>query len=164
MERLLMSGLTGSFEKDGILTPIQQLELERLQNQTAAKIINKLNALDSDSKFPMVAMATGFGKGRIIHKVIAETKKKRPNARILLIAGTKNILVEQTHVSLNEHQERDYFIVESDNDIEDDRYEIESELIDPSFSYKTGQYKSGADVEITTIQKIQIDALKKWYS
>ncbi len=160
MERLLMSGLTGSFEKDGILTPIQQLELERLQNQTAAKIINKLNALDSDSKFPMVAMATGFGKGRIIHKVIAETKKKRPNARILLIAGTKNILVEQTHVSLNEHQERDYFIVESDNDIEDDRYEIESELIDPSFSYKTGQYKSGADVEITTIQKIQIDALK----
>lgn len=159
-------GLTGNPEKDGYLTIEQQRELESIQDRTATSLLDAL-AQRTDELWPMAAMATGIGKGRIIHKVISETKRQNPKARILVIAGTKQSLVQQTHESLASHQERDlensndtenhYIDSEDDDELVTETLEVGDDIFtEQTLLYTTGAYgEEGVDVEATTIQKIQ---------
>lgn len=159
-------GLTGNPERDGYLTIEQQRELESIQDRTAASLLDALTNR-TDKLFPMAAMATGIGKGRIIHKVIAETKRQNPKAKILVIAGTKQSLVQQTHQSLASHQEMDlenlnnsedsYIDSEDDDELIPETLDIGDDLFtEQTLLYTTGTYgQENVDVEAVTIQKIQ---------
>src|SRR6185437_2761944 len=50
-------------------------------------------------------MATGIGKGRIIHLTLERQFRIKPNSKVLVVAGTKNILVSQTHRALSDYQQ-----------------------------------------------------------
>ncbi len=79
-------GLTGIVGKDGVLSPEKQQRLDTLQSQTAIGVMDRLLMERKPGDFfPLVHMATGIGKGRIIHKAIEEQKRLKPDSRILVL-------------------------------------------------------------------------------
>ncbi len=142
----VLPGLTGS-EGDGVLTPEQQEYLDKMQEDTALKIHIMLETIKQGDKYPLVAMATGIGKGRIIHKVIQDELLFNPQSRILVIAGTKSILVEQTTGALKGY-------IESEND-DNQENNVELSEEDELEGYSIGKIGSSSQVEVTTIQGIQ---------
>lgn len=96
---------TKAESKDGYLTPEQQKALNLLQEKVKTSVIQYLDQKQTRDLSPLVAMATGIGKGRIIHLLIEEQMRKKPGSKVLLIVGTKNILVKQSHAKLSEYQQ-----------------------------------------------------------
>ncbi|MHB8362353.1 MAG: DEAD/DEAH box helicase [Patescibacteria group bacterium] len=142
----VLPGLTGS-EDDGVLTPEQQEYLDRTQEDTALNIHTMLETIKQGDKYPLVAMATGIGKGRIIHKVIQDELLFNPQSRILVIAGTKSMLVEQTRGALKGY-------IESEND-DNQENNVDLSEEDELEGYSIGKIGSPSQVEVTTIQGIQ---------
>lgn len=128
-------GLTGIVGVDGILTNEQQAFLNRLQEETADEALTSLDMLKPGDPFPMIAMATGIGKSKIIHRVIERELRRKPDEKIVVVAGTKISLVDQTHQSLSGYISA-----------EDDEHLI-SETLDPEENPLAGQrsrkYKTG---------------------
>lgn len=155
--RVEMYGLTGVVGQDGLLTPEQQLLLNHIQRVAANACHVYLESRKPEEPFPMIAMATGIGKSKVIHEVIAKQKATKPDSKILVIAGTKLILVEQTEELLRSYQQTN----SSQNGTETDRNtqdEIDtSALGQESFlGYSIGRYGNQAvDVQISTMQTVQ---------
>lgn len=152
-----MFGFTGLVGRDGILSLEQRVLLGGIQQDAAEAVEAYFETMKSSDKFPMIAMATGIGKGNIIHRVIEEEFRKNPTAKVLIVAGTKNILVNQTHTSLSGYQ-----AAEDINDLTDETADIKDELSllseNSSILYKTGAYGDpNANVHVATIQKIQAE-------
>lgn len=161
----IIYGFTGEVGRDGILSPDQQLVLDRKQHEAAQTILGRLNQRQEGELFPAAVMATGIGKTRVEHEVIESWRRKNPQAKILFIAGTKVTLVGQTRAALTAYQQsingggNDY--IESE-DLEKDRQETEDvedvlqiEQEDLPF-YRVGRFKDkDADVRIATIQTVQ---------
>ncbi len=148
-----LHGLTGTFGRDGILTAEQQTILDKLQNETADKCMESLNSLKPGDKFPLAAMATGIGKGRIIHEVIRRQKEFKPDSKVLVIAGTKNVLVVQTQKSLTGYQEE--YVDAEDLDIETVDVSEPLEEKEELKGYSVGRFGDfDKDVQVATIQTI----------
>ncbi len=156
-------GLTGVVGKDGVLTLEKQQRLDSLQSQTAVGAMDHLSRRKPEDNFPLVHMATGIGKGKIIHMAIEKQRKLKPDSRILVIVGTKNVLLGQTHDALAGYQTGSVtngngaFVESEDSD--DENLEIdESELERDEFKgYTVGKYgqrKAKVDVELATIQMV----------
>ncbi len=149
-------GLTGVIGKDGLLTREQEALLNGLQEQAADHVVDHLNKLQSGDKFPLVAMATGIGKGNIIHRVISKTIDVKPDAKILVIAGTKLMLVAQTQEALQGYQDTYVESEDADISIEEGADDEESELDSESnHAYTVGKYGADTNVQVATIQTLQ---------
>lgn len=83
-------GVTGT-ENDGVLTSKQQRALNDRQALTVIKVKKHWIKYGERSPYPLVAMPTGFGKGRVVSHLIQEKK-----LHTLLVVGTKNILLDQS--------------------------------------------------------------------
>lgn len=157
-------GQTGEVGRDGLLSPEQLLQLEKIQENAANSVFKKIQDLQKGDLYPTVAMATGIGKGRIIHKVIEKQLRHKPDSKILVIAGTKLELVKQTHVALAEHSRRSQ-ITETEEYFESEDSDLQTEgeavsLNGGSLLYTTGQYRSNANIQVTTMQTIQSEQQK----
>ncbi len=162
--------MTSQTEQNGALSPEKAHELDEIQEKAARKSKDFLNARNADDPFPLVAMATGIGKGRIIHKLIEEQVRDNQDSRILVIVGTKLALVGQTREALEGYnlasstpREQDYTESEETDRTTDDTEEIDlSELQESSFLYRIADYKrrnaSDANVHAATIQTIQSES------
>lgn len=157
-------GQTGEVGKDGLLTPEQSEILNRLQEKAAVASIDYLDRMTDDQEYPLVAMATGIGKGNIIHRVIEKQMRRKPDSKVLLIAGTKLTLVRQTHEALSGYQQQnkedvfDYVESEEDDEIINETMSAENDPLEDqkSFLYKTGKLgQEDANVHVATIQGIQ---------
>jgi superfamily II DNA or RNA helicase len=84
-------GVTGS-SSDGVLTPKQQFELDCRQEEAAERIRAHWRGPHAKEAHPMVALPTGFGKGRIVHKLLPDNRKEK----VLVIVGGLNLLLQQT--------------------------------------------------------------------
>ncbi|MBI4028906.1 MAG: DEAD/DEAH box helicase family protein [Candidatus Blackburnbacteria bacterium] len=138
-------GLTGIYGRDGVLTFEQQKSLDALQQEAANACLRRLAERGEGDYFPMVAMATGIGKGKIIHEVIRRQFQDKLDSKILVVAGTKLVLVEQTAEALNRYQ---------DNGVD----EVDQTTIDPEdfLGYSIGKYcDETVDIQVATIQTIQ---------
>lgn len=150
-------GLTGEVGRDGLLSLEQQSLLNHIQRVAANACHVYLESRKPREPFPMVAMATGIGKSKVIHEVIATQKAIKPDSKILVIAGTKLILVDQTEELLQSYQQANSY----QNGIEIDV--VNQDQIDPfaldqeSFlGYSVGRYGDQAvEVQIVTMQTIQ---------
>ncbi len=89
-------GFTGLVGIDGILSPEQKAYLDDRQQAATTKSLEYLDNRKEDELFPMINWSTGLGKGRIIYSLIRDKLATNPTAKILIIAGTKNVLVDQT--------------------------------------------------------------------
>ncbi|MBI4096434.1 MAG: DEAD/DEAH box helicase family protein [Candidatus Levybacteria bacterium] len=146
-------GFTGEAGKDGLLTPEQQQLRNHIQEETANTCIDYLDQRKEGDPFPMAAMATGFGKGNVIHRIIEKQMRRDRHSKVLLIAGTKTTLVEQSHEALEGYMESE----------DDDRLTSETTSIDENplvdekpFLYKTGELgDKNSNVHIATIQTVQ---------
>jgi type I site-specific restriction endonuclease len=103
-------------------------------------------------------MATGIGKGNIIHRLCEKQMRSKPDSKILIIAGTKVTFVSQTHEALAGYQAQNdrYISAEDDKDlVEETTAPGYNPLTEQrSLLYKTGNYgQAGVDVEIATVQK-----------
>lgn len=158
-------GQTGQVGKDGLLTTEQQALLNRIQEKAARNSFMYLSAMKDEDSSPMVAMATGIGKGRIIHKVIERQMRQKPESKVLVIAGTKLVLVKQTHQALRQYQEittngngSAYVESEEDDKVNSATASIGDNPLEgqQSFLYSTGRLRQqDANVHIATIQSIQ---------
>jgi len=174
----IIYGQTGTVGKDGLLTPEQQSLLGDIQQRAAEKCYTAVLERQPDQLFPMVGMATGIGKGNIIHRVIEreiseQMKQKQTNSRILVIAGTKIALVTQTHEALANYQngkangnreqingsgmdiietEETDRLTDETEDTSDFTHELQGER---SFLYRTGKIGSDREVQVATIQTLQ---------
>jgi len=74
-------GLTGDTNVDGILSAEQQEELDSIQTNAANKCLDYLEQYTPEMLCPMVAMATGIGKGKVAHKIIEGKIKKKPDIK-----------------------------------------------------------------------------------
>jgi len=88
-------GVTGSVT-DGILTPEQQQELDARQALVCHNVQKYWDEHGDALPYPLVAMPTGFGKGRVVHRVLQHIKKSFENSQTLLVVGTKNVLLNQS--------------------------------------------------------------------
>ncbi len=86
LEQNEVYGLTGEVGKDGILSPTQRILLDEIQSNAATEALERAVNKNIDGKHPLVAMATGIGKGKIIHLAIDRLKTKKPDAKILVVA------------------------------------------------------------------------------
>lgn len=157
--------MTGTIGVDGVLSVEESILLNRLQEDTARDSLMRLDTRNPGELFPMVAMATGIGKGNIIHRVIESRIRRNPDAKILLIAGTKNVLVTQTHEALLDYQTAgaDYITAEEDDDLVEETTDLENNPLSEknSLLYKTGKIGTkGVNVEIGTIQTVQSKILR----
>ncbi|MDP2638297.1 MAG: DEAD/DEAH box helicase family protein [Candidatus Levybacteria bacterium] len=185
-------GSTGEVGKDGILTVEQQLLLNRIQENVAEKLFASLidikdplrteanqdlraergwekelaRSVKRDDLYPnpMVAMATGIGKGRITHLLLEKQMRQKPDSKVLLIAGTKLILVKQTHGALAGYQKqegsngKEYIESAEEESLTKDTASIEENPLEgeKSFLYKTGKLRQDkANVHVVTIQTLQ---------
>lgn len=165
MEIPKLIGLTGSLDTDGYLSIEQQQELDLIQKNTAKTLLSKLKLHKPGDLFPMANMATGIGKGKIIHELISAVKRQNPGAKILKIAGTKSSLVEQSHESLRGYQKNEsqnYIEAEDEDRLMEETTDIDEDLmVNQTVLYKTGKYgEPGVDVEIETIQKVVSESRK----
>ena len=92
-------GVTGDREVDGILTALEQAALEASQ-QEAYESVLAFWAMKGSKKPPLVIKPTGYGKGRVIDKLIHRIASFDRTSKTLLIVGTKDVLVEQNQESL----------------------------------------------------------------
>jgi len=155
---------------DGILSIEKSAELDALQEVAAEDTLNFLDVRTPEDQFPLIAMATGIGKGRIIHKIIEKRVRRNPSAKILVIAGTKLTLVDQTQSALQGYLEEsdgiehDWVNSEFDDELNEITEDVSEENIERSFLYSTVDYKqrkeSEANVHVGTIQTIQSDSGK----
>lgn len=161
-ERRPIYGLTGVIGRDGVLTPEKQQRLDQLQFEATVGVMDRISRIQPGDKYPLVHMATGIGKGKIIHEVIRKQKELKPDSRILVIVGTKNVLLKQTHKALSDYQRgvvskggNGTYVESEDSDnenLEIDESEIER---DEFRGYTVGKYgQKGVDVELATIQRI----------
>lgn len=165
MERQIIYGRTGEIGKDGLLTPDQQEQLNKIQAKAAAHLTAYFDNKEADDPlFPMAAMATGIGKGNIIHRVIEQQVKTKPDSKILIIAGTKLVLVKQTHEALSGYQKQtqqdafDYVESEEDDKLIDETTSTENNPLEDqkSFLYRTGRLgQKDTNVHVATIQSVQ---------
>ncbi len=163
----IIHGKTGS-AMDGILAPEQRATLDAIQREAAQFSFDYLDTKAPDDLFPEIGMATGIGKGKIIHHVIEEQIRRNPHSRILLVAGTKVILVKQTHKALSGYQALlgngfDYIESEDDDDLIEETTTLENPLEDQrSIFYRTGAiYDPDANVHVATIQTVQSEIRKE---
>lgn len=116
----------------------------------------------------MIGMATGIGKGRIVHLTIEKQMRQKPDSKVLIIVGTKVVLVKQTHDALAKYQtvpngDTDYIESEDDEEIVDETTSTDENPLDgqKSFLYKTGRFgQTDANVEVATIQTVQSEMAK----
>ena len=163
----IVYGSTGEIGKDGFLTFEQQILLNGIQEGAATTGMDYLSRIESNDLYPMVAMATGIGKGRIVHLALERQMRAKPDSKVLIIAGTKVVLVDQTHEALSGYQqgggndrqstfveaEEDEVLVEETEDTEEEEKELGDEK---SFLYTLGKYgKADTNVQIATIQTVQ---------
>lgn len=156
-------GSTGEIGRDGFLTPDHYMMLNRIQENAANVVFDYFANMEPGEPFLMVAMATGIGKGNIIHRVIERQIKQKPESKVLVIAGTKLVLVKQTHDALAQYQQTtdngfNYIESEDDEELVDETTSIEENLLDAqqSFLYKTGKVgQSDVNVHVATIQTVQ---------
>ncbi len=156
-------GQTGVVGRDGLLTPDQWNTLNGIQESAARACVTYLDTMQPGDKFPMVGMATGIGKGNIIHRIITEQKRRKPDSKILVVAGTKTVLVRQTHAALGGYQASaaeqngiSYIESEDDDVLVDDTLDVDLSSVtgETSFMYKLGKYgQQDVDVQVATIQK-----------
>lgn len=154
-------GQTGKVGKDGLLSVDQQVLLNQLQEKAASITLNYLYSRQPEEPFPMVAMATGIGKGNIIHRVIERTVRENPDAGILVIAGTKIVLVDQTHEALGRYSGQ-YVESENEDELTEDTSSLEENPLseENSFLYRTGSIRQATNVHVATIQTIQSEMAK----
>lgn len=154
LERGTLIGLTGDISKDGILTPEQQEELDRIQQGAAYACMTYLDVMEPSESFPLVAMATGVGKGKIIHELIVRQKALKPDSKILIIVGTRNNLIAQTADALAGYQqEEEEGFMDADEDVELEEMDFEVEGL---AGYTFDKYGNrDVDVQLATFQKIQ---------
>lgn len=153
LERGIPIGLTGDISRDGILSLEQQEELDRLQQGAAFACMNYLEAKLPEEPFPLVAMATGVGKGKIIHELIRRQKDLNPESRILVIVGTKSMLIDQTAEALSQYQQDEEHLVNENEDAELEEMDFEKEEFE---GYTFGKYgRRNIDVQLATFQKVQ---------
>lgn len=158
-------GATGEIGRDGLLSAEQINLLDHIQERAADGVHDYLNSMQRGDPFPLVAMATGFGKGKIIHRVIEKQLRDNPGSQVLVVAGTKHVLVRQTHTSLNGYQQTqpqnyDYRIAEDIDLLSEETTTFDEPEFSEQRSYlfKTGRYDDTdptVNVQIATIQKIQ---------
>jgi len=165
-------GRTGEIGKDGLLTPEQSEVLNRRQEKAAVASIDYLDQMTDDQDYPLVAMATGIGKGNIIHRVIEKQVRRKPDSKVLVIAGTKITLVKQTHEALATYQQQkaigngfDYIFSEEDDEFIPETTTLDSEDNplegETSFLYKTGKITDkDVNVHVATIQTVQSEIQK----
>ena len=175
MEKPRIYGLTGEAGKDGFLSPEQQEVLNRLQEKAAVTCMGYLDQRKEDEEYPLVAMATGIGKGNIIHRVIEKQIRRKPASKVLVIAGTKLVLVKQTHEALTGYQQQaiytytsngfDYIGSEEDDEAIQETTTIDSQENplegETSFLYTTGKIRQkNVNVHVATIQTVQSEMQK----
>ncbi len=142
IERIL--GFTGNPLEDGVLTSEQQSQLDSIQIRAADLCLEYLDNPQTEDSYPLIAMATGIGKGKIIHKIIENQVRNKAESKILLIAGTKIILVDQTHKAL-----AGYIESEDNDEITSETTDIDNvDLNGESFLYNTGKIGSETNVHI----------------
>jgi superfamily II DNA or RNA helicase len=90
------TGVTGT-DSDGILTTEQQHRWDRRQQKSVRAVTNHWKRHGYSTPYPLIAAATGYGKGR----VTAELLKKLKRPKVLLVAGTKHMLAKQSKRSLS---------------------------------------------------------------
>lgn len=167
----LLHGLTGEIGRDGLLTPEQSILLNQMQAETAEATMAYLDARSPEGKFPLVAMATGFGKGKIIHELVRKELERNAQAKILVIAGTKVELSKQTAKALTGYQQgtqsgtifaqeddgEEYVEAEEQEDISNELETIEEAIEEEAMEgYTVGRYgEKDATVEVTTVQRVQ---------
>jgi superfamily II DNA or RNA helicase len=179
----IIYGSTGEIGRDGLLTPELQLRLNQRQERAANIAVTYMDGRSRKDPFPIVAMATGVGKGRIIHLLIEKQLRMKPDSRILVIAGTKLALVDQSQDSLagyqrapqsinfrdedkqeiifnQTNQEHSYIESEDDEELVEDTTNTDEEekslSQEHSLLYTIGKWgKTNANVQIATIQTIQ---------
>ncbi len=146
-------GLTGNPLIDGILTPEQQTMLDSIQTRAANKCLDYLDNHQEGMLFPLDFKATGFGKGKIAHKIIEGQITRKSDSKILYITGTKIVLVDQTHKALGKYIES-----EDDDEIIPETTDLDNtdlNLNNRSYLYSTGKIGSDANVQVGTIQTVQ---------
>jgi superfamily II DNA or RNA helicase len=84
-------GTTGT-KKDGLLSTEQQRALDRRQSQCVKRVQDYWGTQNGSGLYPEIAMPTGFGKGRVVHRLLKSSK----HDQILTIVGSKNILLDQS--------------------------------------------------------------------
>ena len=157
---------TKAESKDGYLTPKQQKELNLLQEKVKTSVMQYLEQKQAGDLSPLVAMATGIGKGRIIHLLIEEQIRRKPDSKVLLVVGTKDILVKQSHTKLSEYQQAgefedeadEYIEAESDDQLTEETTGIEQNPLEGQISskYITGKIENAnANVHLATIQRVK---------
>lgn len=171
-------GMTGEIGRDGILSPDQRLLLNTIQQRATDETFSYFEQMQENDPFPLIAMATGIGKGNIIHRIIERQVREKPDSKVLIVAGTKLVLVDQTHQALAGYQETPnetvvfstqepestYEESEEVQEVTEETANIEEtvdELEEKSLLYKTGKYGTpDANVHIATIQTLQTEAKK----
>lgn len=149
-------GATGKVGVDGMLSPEQARKLDRLQHETVREAFAILRTRRPGDPFPLAEMATGIGKGKMIHIAIERLIRNNPDARVLLIAGTKNILADQSHKSLAGYRQEVAERFAEEQDDLDTEVDVDELLANRSFLYKTGKIgQRGVNVEIGTMQTVQ---------
>ena len=84
-------GTTGT-KKDGLLSSEQQKALDRRQYLCTKRVQDYWATQNGSGLYPEIAMPTGFGKGRVVHRLLKSSK----HDQILTIVGSKNILLDQS--------------------------------------------------------------------
>lgn len=149
------SGQTGIIGIDGVLSPRQVKELNTIQINTAREAMAYLCNRSSEQKFPLIAMATGFGKGKIIHELIRLQIAKNPLSKILVVAGTKLTLVEQSIEALSNYKNR--YMESEDSELELEEVDMNDEAAFESLrGYSVGKYGDVAhQIQVATFQTLQ---------
>jgi superfamily II DNA or RNA helicase len=93
----IATGVTGT-DRDGVLSATKQRALNARQSVAAAAVTSYWKAASPQHPYPLLALPTGIGKGRIA-QLIMETSQ---HEKILLIVGTKNVLLRQNMDALTD--------------------------------------------------------------
>lgn len=94
---MAIHGVTGN-RSHGKLTEAQQKALDRRQYVCTKHVRDYWAKPANPEMSPEVAMPTGFGKGRVIKRLIDHCDHEQ----ILAIVGTKNLLLDQSREALSE--------------------------------------------------------------
>lgn len=89
---MTIHGVTGDLNKDGVLDDRRSKGRNWRQMAAVKRVLEYWRTHGNEKPYPMLALPTGFGKGHIIQRLLRE----KPSAKILLIVGAKNILLDQS--------------------------------------------------------------------
>ncbi len=101
-----LRGVTGTAE-DGVPTATQQKARDRKQKTVARKVLSYWKQNCPTQPYPAIVLPTGFGKSRIVYKILTDRLTKTGAGRVLAIVGTKEILVDQNLEALGALVEED---------------------------------------------------------